>query len=115
MKGTMGLSQISGKPENVKAPPVCMRVVSSSYLLRPRSKVKAKAPALCPGPCCLLFCCGLSGLEECCQFCADFDHTLVYGDIADFHGGGDFPLGLALHHPTENDLVFAVQTVVEVL
>lgn len=104
----MGLSQISGKPENVKAPPVCMGVVSSSCLLRPRSKAKAKAPALCPGLCCLLFCCGLSGLEECRQFCTDFDHTLVYGDVADLHGGGDLPLGLALNHPVENDFVLAV-------
>lgn len=79
-------------------------------LLPPPSPLqgKAKAPALCPGLCCLLFCCGLSGLEECRQFCTDFDHTLVYGDVADLHGGGDLPLGLALNHPVENDFVLAV-------
>lgn len=42
MKGTMGLSQASGKPENVKAPPVYMGVVSPSCLLRPAPRQKQK-------------------------------------------------------------------------
>lgn len=86
-------------------------------LLPPPSPLqgKSKSPSTLSGALLSAVLLWVVWLEECRQFCTDFDHTRVYGDVADLHGGGNLPLGLALNHPVENDFVLAVQTVVKVL
>lgn len=108
MKGTVPVSRLAGAVENVKAPPVCMGVASPPATSVPAPRRK-QSPGTLSGAVALC-CCWVFGLEKCRQMCPDFDHPIVYGDIADLNGGGNLPLGHALYHTAENDFVLAVQS-----
>lgn len=109
MIGTTLIYRGGRKVKNVKYPPLhggasLLPLACLPSLSRPKAKPRRFAGAVAV----LVMSCGGLPLEEGGQRRAELGDPLVYGDVADTNGGGDFPLSHAPCHTVENDLVGAV-------
>lgn len=95
--------------ENVSCPPLYGGVYPHGLVLFSVFLRAKQSPGTLSGAVALC-CCWVFSLEKFRQLRPDFDHPIVYGDVADLNGGGNLPLGHALYHTAENDFVLAVQS-----